>query len=344
MKLALQWEKAGKDRISESQALRVMGDIIEQIHGKRIGQPTLRQYAAQWMSRKTGETEAVTLAVYKSAVNDFLAHLGSKADSALHHISTPMIAEWRDAAAAKASARTANNKAKIVRTLFQTAWKDGLLADNPAAKLTSLKTAESNRRPFTLPELKAVLAVTDSEWRGMVLAGLYTGQRLKDIAGLTWANVDLEKKEIRLQTSKTGRRQFIPIAEPLRSYLLELPASDDPRGPIFPTLHKRTKEQSGSAQLSQAFYELLVDAGLATARPKKSISQGKSRQGARTKNALSFHCLRHTATSLLKSAGVSESVTRDLIGHDSAQISAHYTHTSDDARRKAIDSLPDVTT
>jgi len=42
-------------------------------------------------------------------------------------------------------------------------------------------------------------------------------------------------------------------------------------------------------------------------------------------------------------AGVSEAVARDLIGHDSADVSAHYTHTDDKARRDAVALLPDVT-
>ena len=46
---------------------------------------------------------------------------------------------------------------------------------------------------------------------------------------------------------------------------------------------------------------------------------------------------------LLKSAGVSESVTRDIIGHESATISRHYTHVEESAKRAAIEKLPDLT-
>jgi integrase len=57
---------------------------------------------------------------------------------------------------------------------------------------------------------------------------------------------------------------------------------------------------------------------------------------------VSYHSLRHTATSLLKAAGVSESVTRDIIGHESAEVSRHYTHVDDSAKRVAVDKLPDL--
>lgn len=341
MKVAIAFEEASRKRVSESQALRIMSDIVEQIHGTRLSQSSLADYATAWLQRKRGETKETTMATYESTVTGFLEALGDKASIPIHHVSTAMITQWRDKAAAKATARTANNKAKVIRILFQAAWRDGLIAENPAAKLTSLRTAESTRRPFTMKELKAVYAAASYEWQGMVLAGLYTGQRLRDLAGLTWASVDLERREIRLATSKTGRRQFIPIAAPLLHYLEALPSKDDPKAPIFPGLHQHSGTKNGSSRLSQLFFDILVDAGLAKARAEKWKGTGTGRDGARARAEVSFHCLRHTATSLLKAAGVSESVARDLIGHDSAQVSRNYTHTSDESRREAIDRLPD---
>jgi hypothetical protein len=36
-------------------------------------------------------------------------------------------------------------------------------------------------------------------------------------------------------------------------------------------------------------------------------------------------------------------VVRDIIGHESAAISRHYTHIDEGAKRKALAKLPDVT-
>ena len=95
--------------------------------------------------------------------------------------------------------------------------------------------------------------------------------------------------------------------------------------------------------MSQKFHDVLVSAGIAPARPPKDKGTGKGRSITRERSDISFHSLRHTSTSLLKAAGVSESVTRDIIGHESAEISRHYTHVEDEAKRTAIDKLPDVT-
>ena len=60
-------------------------------------------------------------------------------------------------------------------------------------------------------------------------------------------------------------------------------------------------------------------------------------------NELSFHALRHTATSLMKNAGVSPAIVQDIIGHESPAISAHYTRIEESTKRLAVDALPDVT-
>ena len=61
----------------------------------------------------------------------------------------------------------------------------------------------------------------------MIPFGLYTGQRLGDIARLTWANVDLPGQQIRLTTQKTGKTLIISMDEPLARHVKSLPVSDD---------------------------------------------------------------------------------------------------------------------
>jgi integrase len=344
LKIVTAWEEVASKRATEAQTRRVLSSLHEQIHGSPLSSATVESYSDQWLARKKVETRAVTLAAYKGALASFLGHIGPKKDQSITYITPPVVAEWRDASATAATPRTANNKLKVLRVFFQSAWCDGLLPDgNPAAKVKTLGTDESTRRPLTIKEIKSALAVANDQWKGMLLCGLYTGQRLKDLAGLTWASVDLIAKEIKFATSKTGRRQHLPIAKPLLAYLEALPSSDDPKAPIFPNLHPYAIKAGGSAVLSQQFHDLLAAAGLVTERDASKKSTGKGRSAARAKTVISFHSLRHSATSLLKKAGVSESVAMDLIGHDSAAMSANYTHTDDDARRAAVAKLPDIT-
>ena len=133
---------------------------------------------------------------------------------------------------------------------------------------TLKERGESKRREMKLEEIQRVLKVcSKTEWRGLVLVGLYTGQRLGDCARLTWQQLDLVKKTISFVTQKTGKRLSLGLAEPLADYLSELPGVDDPRAFVFPRLAELCKNET--APLSRSFAEeVLIPAGLITARAK----------------------------------------------------------------------------
>lgn len=341
--IADEWEDAARRKLTEAQARRVLSDIYEKINGKSLPTSTLRDFFKRWLATKKVEVSDLTTSKYEGTVRDFLDFIGPRADQDISSITTADISSFRDNAAKKSTAVTANGKLKIIRVAFKAAWREGLIADDPAAKTVIIKRREEmiERRPFTLTELKRILEVADQEWRGMILVGLYTGQRLRDVANLTSHNVDLIRNELRLSAHKTGRRQIIPLAKPLKEWIELLPSSDDPKAPLFPRAFETLKRCINISTLSNQFYELLVASGLAKPRTKKST--GKGRSAKRNVNEISFHCLRHTATSLFKNAGVSEAVAMDIIGHESKMISANYTHIEDEAKRKALDSLPDIT-
>jgi hypothetical protein len=44
----------------------------------------------------------------------------------------------------------------------------------------------------------------------------------------------------------------------------------------------------------------------------------------------------------MKNAGISAAIVQDIIGHESARISASYTHIDDAAKRDALSAMPDV--
>jgi hypothetical protein len=46
---------------------------------------------------------------------------------------------------------------------------------------------------------------------------------------------------------------------------------------------------------------------------------------------------------MLKAAGLSDFFAREIVGHESAAVSRHYTHLSTDDLRNAMGRLPDVT-
>jgi integrase len=345
--IANQFEKAAKlaaeKRLGEAQARRVLSDIYEITNSEPLASATAREFLTQWPEKKKDGISNRTFLAYTQVARDFVASLGSRADRDISQISRADVTKYRDQVAAATSAANANKLLKYLRVGLGVAWKDGLMQDNPAAKVDRLPRVageQTLRRPFTLPELKQILAAASKEWRGIILVGFYTGQRLADIGSLCWHNVDLEQEVIRFTTGKTDRRMEIPITAPLLAHLEQMPSSDDPAAPLVPKAYPIAVSDKGDSRLSQQFHEILVTAGLAKARSKEETGLGRSRR--RKVSEISFHSLRHTATSLLKSAGVSEAVAMDIIGHDSEAISCHYTHIDGKAKRKALAKLPKV--
>ena len=338
--------EAGAGRFIESRARKVIAEIYALANADKLTSSTAGAFLDAWLKRKELETDWRTHERYKGVVDQFIDYLGNKKNRDLVQITPADVAGFRDATARRLATGTANLTLKIIRVAFAQARRDGLIESNPAERVTLLKRTRENdarRRAFTLPELRRILKVANDEWRGLILFGLYTGQRLGDLAGLTWQNVDLQRGELCFVTDKTGRQQIIPLAAPVLRHIETLPAGDKPDAPLFPRAFAILQEQGRAGNLSNQFYGILVAAGMAKKKSHRATSQGKGRSGKRERNEISFHSLRHTATSLLKRAGVSDSVAMEFVGHDSANVSRQYTHIDTATLKLAADKLPDVT-
>jgi integrase len=342
-KQADRWEEASRGQMSAKQAHSVIAEIYRLSAGENLPGATVRTYFTEWLKRRNGEVASSTLAAYQGTSKRFLSFLEAKADEPLTGLGKRLILDFRNAEGSRVSATTANNEIKILRVVLEDARRDGLVSDNVAADVPLLKSVKTKtRRPFTLEEIKMVLGASEGEWRGMILCGTYLGQRLGDIARLTWSHVDLQAGEISLRTRKTGRLVQIPLAQPLRDYIEGLPAGDDVHAPLFPKAHALIDAGQGP-QLSRQFGEILASVGLASVDRLSHKAKAPGRDRKRATSELSFHSLRRTATSMLKNAGISPAIVMDLVGHDSAEISAHYTTISSEAKRSAMDMMPDIT-
>ena len=228
-----------------------------------------------------------------------------------------------------------------------------MLPHSPVPSSRALKLdreCKSKRRAFTLAELKTIFDKAPNDfWRYMVLGGFYTGQRMGDLICLTWAAVDFEHGQLRLKQRKTGKAVTMPLSDNLAALILELKrkaGAVKTSDAIWPEQCRRY-QQYGASPFSGEFYdEVLLPAGLVTARAWPSDQRNGERNGKRTSrrkaSEISFHCLRHTFVSLLKISGASQSTAKELAGHSSDAISDLYTHVDEASLNKAIKQLPDI--
>jgi integrase len=342
------WHKAavkarnGKLSVDAAREVIAQGvsDVFTAANVESLPSASIKSWCETWLQAKAIEAEASTHARYARIVERFIGCIGAKANRDLSTLQAVDIARFRDREAKELSRTTANLSLKVLRVCFGEAVRQGLLAVNPGVRVPVLKTSDkSARRAFTLPEIKRILKACgdDTEWRGLVLFGLYLGQRLGDLAKLTWRAVNLETGEIAFTAKKTGRRIVLPLVQPLVDYLTSLPVSDNPNAYIFPCA--ASAKRTGT--LSNQFREILVAAGLV--EPRGHEATGKGRSQARETSEISFHSLRHSAVTMLKASGLSDVFAREIVGHESAAISRQYTHLTTDDLRNAMQRLPDVT-
>lgn len=201
-KLARQFEEESRKKRTATKARAILSSIYREIIGEDLPTKTTREFLAALVARKEPEVAAATLAYYEGHARKFLEWLGPKADIDIAAITRQDITDYRNFAATQSGPRTTNNTLKAVRGFFLAAQKEGLLVEDPAANVEVVRErTEATRRPFSLDELRAVLAAADTEWKSLIKFGLFSGLRLSDVASLNWANLDLAQNEIRLVTS-----------------------------------------------------------------------------------------------------------------------------------------------
>jgi integrase len=244
---------ASEGRFIESRARKAIAHIFSIANADKLPSSNTEDFFEAWLARKSLEAGEGTHEKYSNVVAQFKATLGSKVKRDISAVSAADITHFRDALAKRVAPGTVNVALKIIRSAFGQARRDGLVDVNEAERVTTLKKRKDafERRPFTLEELRRILEVANDEWKGLILFGLYTGQRLGDIAALTWNNLDLERQELRFTTGKTKRRQILPLAAPVLRYVESLPAGDQPDAPIFPRAAAIVQERGRASQLSK---------------------------------------------------------------------------------------------
>ena len=324
-------------KIPADEAERVLTDNLQgfvALAGGELVTFSIRGWLTLWIDGRTDATKG-TRTEYRKILDNFLKHLGTRADRPLTTLQTRQIEDYKQKLIERVAPSTVNKAVKVLKACLADAVRKRQLEFSPAQHVEAVEVDASQRRPFERGEIKKLLAVATGDWRTMILIALYTGLRLRDCANLTWREIHLDTATIELPTQKTGRRVGIPISEYLAAHFGKI-AGDVADAPLCPTLHGKP-----ASWLSARFYEIMVQAGIVEARGHRKIGTG--RDGKRQTNQISFHSFRYNVTSALKSSGVSDAVAMDIVGHETEAVSRNYTKISETAKREAMSKLPDWT-
>ena len=232
LKICLSWEQASemarRRELTAAQGRKVIAEMVKFSSGETMNFHSTEGWLTDWLANKSGGVAEGTMLRYRQVIRDFLTHLGpTRARASLESVSPGDLISFRDKLRQEGrSARTCNMVVKKVLSVpFEAARKMGFIPMNPVAAVDNLRDrgGKAGREPFTGEEMARLLATSEAsgldDWHGAILLGATSGLRLGDVANLCWENIDLEKRLIRVTTSKTGAVVVLPIHGDFASWL-----------------------------------------------------------------------------------------------------------------------------
>lgn len=257
-----------------------------------------------YMVERGAGMAAATVKNLTSSAKTVAALLGEGLDMRTH--TRADMVGLRDALLVDRKPSTVNKLLTTVGTL--TAWgvATGLIDRDFAKKLTITKGADSERQAFTAGQIKELTRACSTghlrdDWKGRALAlGVATGARIGEVHQLhgcdfiqgddgQWAVSINDDNGKTLKNSYS--RRTVPLVGIPEATLKALAATP---GRLF-----KMSMSGFSAQLNTVIRDLL---------------------GTSTGEGLSFHSLRHSMASDLKTVGVSVGIAQAILGHSSGSL------------------------
>jgi integrase len=339
LEVARTFEKASVEarqlRLTEARAREVISELMQSVGGESLTVFTVEGWLDHFVKQKQKSRSFATAKRHEQTKRDFLEFLGAKARLNIAAITSKDIVEFRDHRHSLGLApATVNIDVAILSSAFNAALRQGHVSVNPCLAVEPLKDKPQRKGVFTPEQITALLNTAQGDWRGLILLGFYSGQRLLDCANVRWRDIDLvsEIKTIRFHVRKTGAEIVTVVHPSLENYLLSLSAPETDEAFVLPMLAGRT-----ASWLSKQFGELVTAANI-----DRGVIRERTSHGSRSVSALSFHSLRHSFSSILANAGISEERRMSLVGHRSRDMHQRYTHHELEALRDAISVLPRI--
>jgi integrase len=222
------------------------------------------------------------------------------------------------------SKRSINNHLTAVRKVLSLAAEWDVIPKAPKVKGFKVKYEYiTEDQFFSFEEAKRLVRAAPSEWRTFVIVALKTGLRVGELLALKWEDVDLVAGQIIVRRTlwcgqegppKGGSNRKVPLSD---EAIAALKADRHLKGPyVF-------CDEAGN-RLSHSMVKDVVPSACRKALLAKRLTT---------------HGLRHTFASHLVMRGVSLMAVKELLGHESIEMTLRYSHLSPDVKRDAVKLL-----
>jgi integrase len=230
------------------------GEVRDGIHIARSKSVTVADAGKEWIKTAEVNVERATLATYQAVLKTHIApYIGHEK---LSDLTVPMVRAFEDKLREEGRSPSMVKRARsLLSMLLSDAMERGLATRNVARGLSSNRKRGRERQAErrakgrlkvgidipTLDESRAIMASLKGRWRPLILVAMFCGLRSSELRGLTWANVDIEKRLIHVRQradrynvignpkSEDGHRTvpMLPlVANALREWRVACPRSD----------------------------------------------------------------------------------------------------------------------
>lgn len=232
---------------------------------------------------------------------------------------------------------------------LEDALRLGLVTRNVTEQARAPRRTTAEVQTMTEEQAAAFLdAAAGDRWESLYLLALTTGMREGELLGLRWQDVDVEGQRPSLQV-----RMAVQEAE--KGYILAEPKTTYSRRRIslapvaVAALRAQRVRQAGERLMLGPAWDTSVDLVFPNTIGGLMIPHNLAKRAFKVtlKRAglpdFHFHCLRHTAATLLLSQGVHPKVVSEMLGHADISITLRvYAHVNPTMQQAAVDVMERV--
>ena len=328
------WERLGPVGVMEARRRRdefVVRTRQEPTPAASARATTFADVAGRWLEVQelrvaAGELRPRTVEIYEQALRvHVLPELGGRP---VRSITADDLVAWhRRRRAGGSTPDSVHAWWTPLRLVLAAAVRDGVLASNPAERLLAHerpKAGQGRQRFLTADEMRLLLQAAGAPYRMAIGTALFSGLRLGELLGLTWADVDFKERVIRVrhQLDRRGERQPLMTAAARRDVIL------------MDSLGRELREYRVAAPFSMPQHLLFASATGRTVGHRNVAGRGLRRASARAGlDGVTFHVLRHTFASVLIGQGHDPVFVSRQLGHANPAITLRvYAHLFDGQR------------
>lgn len=280
-------------------------------------------FVEKYMKRKNGAAWAAE--GERILTKEILPRLGKKR---LGEVKRAHVHDLLDAIVDRGAPIAANRTLAIFRRLCNWAVERGIIAVSPCDKIKAPSSEETRDRVLTEDEIRAAWAAFDATgWPFGPLAKLLllTGQRLREVAEMTWDEVNADSRTwtIPKERSKNGESHEVPLSDQSLAIFRSLnkiegkPADKDAKLPVKGFLFTTNGKTpvSGFSKAKEAF-----DVAMLEALRKAAVERGDNPDEVKAPPRWTMHDLRRTSASGMASIGTAPHVVEAVLNHKSGTI------------------------